>query len=202
MKITSKMVQDLRQKTGLGIMKCKEALIETDGDVNAAVDYLRKKGLADATKKAHRATSEGIVGNYIHHSNKLGVLVEVMCETDFVAKTDDFQNLAKDIAMHIASSNPLYVDKDNVPPEVIEKEKAIYREQIASMNKPEKIMEKIIEGKISKFYEQVCLLHQPFIKQDDVSVQEHIKNTIAKLGENIQVGRFVRLNLGEESAEE
>lgn len=197
MEITASMIADLRNRTGLGVMKCKEALTETKGDINAAVDYLRKKGLADAAKKAHRTTSEGLIGHYIHHSNKLGVLVEVLCETDFVAKTDDFQNLVKDVAMHIASANPLYLDPESVPADVLEKEKAIYREQVASMGKPEKVIEKIVEGKLSKFYSQFCLLDQPFIKQDDITIRELINTCISKLGENIKIARFMRLKLGE-----
>ena len=197
MQITTAMIQDLRSKTGLGIMKCKEALTHTKGDVDAAVDHLRKQGLADATKKAHRATSEGLVGSYIHHSGKLGVLVEIMCETDFVAKTEGFQDFAKDIAMHIASSNPNYLDRDSIPEDVLEKERGIYREQVAAMGKPENILEKIIEGKISKYYELVCLLDQKFIKQDDITVGDYLKNAISKFGENIRIGRFIRFNLGE-----
>ncbi|MBN1551474.1 translation elongation factor Ts [bacterium] len=197
MNITSSMVQELRAKTGLGIMKCKEALVETNGDIDAAVDYLRKKGLADAAKKAHRTTSEGILGHYVHHSDKLGVLVEVFCETDFVAKTDDFRAFVKDIAMHIASSNPSYLDRDSVPSDVLEKEKAIYREQVADLKKPEKIVEKIVDGKLNKFFSQVCLLEQPFVKQDDITVMEYTKSVIAKFGENVRIGRFVRMQLGE-----
>jgi elongation factor Ts len=197
MDITAAMIQELRSKTGLGVMKCKEALIETKGDINAAIDYLRKKGLADASKKASRITSEGVVGSYIHHSGKLGVLVEVMCETDFVAKTPEFQNLVKDIAMHIASANPTYLDQDAIPAEILENERVIYREQVAAMGKPANVVEKIVDGKLSKFYTQFCLLDQPFIKQEDVSIRDLINTCIAKLGENIKVNRFYRLKLGE-----
>ena len=197
MEITAGMIQELRGRTGLGVMKCKEALIETKGDMTAAIDYLRKKGLADAEKKAHRTTSEGLVGSYIHHSNKLGVLVEVMCETDFVAKTKEFQEMTKDIAMHIASANPTYLDPESVPAEVIEKEKAIYREQVASMGKPEKVVEKIVEGKLTKFYSQFCLMDQPFVKQEDLTIRQLVNGLISKLGENIKIGRFYRLKLGE-----
>jgi elongation factor Ts len=197
MEITSTMIQELRSKTGLGIMKCKEALIETKGDIEAAIEYLRKKGLAEAAKKSSRSTSEGLLGYYIHHSGKLGVMVEVFCETDFVAKTADFQELIKNVAMHIASAAPFYLDKDHVPTEVLEKERAIYREQVAEMKKPEKIIEKIVEGKLDKFYSQFCLLDQPYVKQDDITIRDYLNGFIAKLGENIQIGRFVRMNLGE-----
>lgn len=197
MDITASLIADLREKTGLGIMKCKEALLATDGDIEKAIEYLRKKGLADASKKAHRATSEGVVGSYIHHSNKLAVLVEVMCETDFVAKTDEFQQLVKDVAMHIASANPTYLDPESVPTDVIEKERAIYSEQVAALGKPQNIVEKIVDGKISKFYTQFCLTKQPFVKEEEKSVEEIIKAVIAKLGENIKIGRFVRMSLGE-----
>ncbi|MBN1356039.1 elongation factor Ts [bacterium] len=197
MQITTAMIQDLRSKTGLGIMKCKEALIETSGDIDKAVEYLRRKGLADASKKAHRATSEGVVGCYLHHSNKLGVLVEIFCETDFVAKTPDFQEFAKDIAMHIASIGPLYLDPDSIPEDVLEHERSIYREQVAAMGKPANIVDKIVEGKLTKFHQQVCLLNQQFVKQDDITVGDYVKNAISRFGENIRVGKFVRISLGE-----
>jgi elongation factor Ts len=197
MQITAAMIQDLRGKTGLGIMKCKEALKESNGNIDEAMEFLRRKGLADASKKAHRTTSEGVIGNYIHHSNKLGVLVEIFCETDFVAKTDDFREFTRDVAMHIASSMPTYLDESDIPEDVLEKERSIYREQVSAMGKPENIVEKIVEGKLKKFYQQVCLLHQPFVKQDDITVGELVKNSIAKFGENIKIGKFVRINLGE-----
>jgi elongation factor Ts len=197
MEITAKLIQELRSKTGLGIMNCKKALIETDGDIEKAIEYLRKKGLADAAKKAHRSTSEGLVGHYIHHSGKLGVLVEVMCETDFVAKTDQFKTLVKDIAMHIASSNPQYLDRESIPAEVLEKERSIYREQVLAMGKPEKIVDKIVEGKLGKYFSQVCLLDQPFVKDDSMTVQQYVNSVISQLGENIRIGRFVRVSLGE-----
>jgi elongation factor Ts len=197
MEITATLIQELRTKTGLGIMKCKEALIETKGDIEGAIDYLRKRGLADAAKKAHRSTSEGIVGFYNHHSNKLGVIVEVLCETDFVAKTSDFQNLVKDVAMHIASANPTYLDHDSVPADVLEREQAIYKEQVAGLGKPEKVVEKIVEGKMAKFYSQFCLLDQPFIKQEDITIREYVNSFISKLGENIRIHRYYRIKLGE-----
>lgn len=199
MEITAAMIQELRAKTGLGIMKCKNALKETDGDINAAIEHLRKKGLADASKKAHRTTSEGRVGYYIHHSGKLGVLVEVQCETDFVAKTDDFGEITRDIAMHIASMNPTFVDHEDVPAEVLEKEREIYRSQVAEMgNKPPNIIEKIVEGKLGKFYSQVCLMDQAFVKDDSMTVREYLKGKIAKLGENMVIRRFARIALGED----
>jgi len=199
MEITAAMIKELRAKTGLGIMKCKNALKETNGDINAAVEHLRKKGLADASKKAHRTTSEGRVGYYIHHSGKLGVLVEVQCETDFVAKTDDFNEITRDIAMHIASMNPIYVNPEDIPENILEKEKEIYRSQVAEMgNKPDHIIDKIVEGKLGKFYSQVCLMDQPFVKDDSMTVREYLKGKIAKLGENMLVKRFARISLGED----
>jgi elongation factor Ts len=197
MEITATMIQELRAKTGLGVMKCKEALTEAKGDIQTAIEYLRKRGLADAAKKSTRTTSEGVIGYYIHHSNKLGVLVEVLCETDFVAKTPDFQNVVRDVAMHIASANPLYLDKDAVPAEVLEKEREIYREQVASMGKPANVIEKIVEGKLAKFFSQFCLLDQAFIKQEDLTIRDLINSLISKLGENIKINRFHRMKLGE-----
>jgi len=199
MEITAAMIQELRAKTGLGIMKCKNALKETGGDIDAAIEHLRKKGLADASKKAHRTTSEGRVGYYIHHSGKLGVLVEVQCETDFVAKTDDFEEITRDIAMHIASMNPIYVDHEDVPENVLDKEREIYRSQVAEMgNKPANIIDKIVEGKLSKFYSLVCLMDQPFVKDDSMTIREYLKGKIAKLGENMVIKRFARIALGED----
>ncbi|MBN1295883.1 elongation factor Ts [bacterium] len=199
MEITAAMIQDLRSKTGLGIMKCKEALKESAGDINSAIEYLRKKGMADASKKAHRTTSEGRIGYYIHHSGKLGVLVEVQCETDFVAKTDEFLDVGRDIAMHVASMNPIYVEPSEIPADVLEKEREIYRSQVSEMgNKPANIIEKIVEGKLTKFYSLVCLMDQPFVKDDSMTVRDYVKGKIAKLGENIIVRRFARIALGEE----
>ena len=199
MEITASMIQELRKKTGLGIMKCKKALKETDGDLNAAIEYLRKKGMADASKKAHRTTSEGRVGYYIHHSGKLGVLVEIQCETDFVAKTDDFAEITREVAMHIASIMPTYVDKEDVPEDVLEKEREIYRGQVAEMgNKPANIIEKIVEGKLGKFYSQVCLMEQPFVKDDSMTIRDYLNGKIAQLGENMVIKKFARIALGEE----
>jgi len=199
MKITAAMIQELRSKTGLGIMKCKGALKETNGDLQAAIDYLRKKGMADASKKAHRTTSEGRVGSYMHHSGKLGVLIEIQCETDFVAKTDEFGEMLRDIAMHIASMDPTYVEKEDIPQDVIERETNIYRGQVEEMgNKPANIIEKIVEGKLNKFYSLVCLMDQDFVKDDSMTIREYLKGKIAKLGENMVIKRFARIALGEE----
>ncbi|RMG59376.1 MAG: translation elongation factor Ts [Deltaproteobacteria bacterium] len=199
MSVTPAMIKELRQKTGAGMMDCKEALVKSGGDMEKAVEYLRKKGLATAAKKATRTASEGLVASYIHAGGKIGVLVEVNCETDFVAKTDEFQALVKDICMQIAASNPQYVKPEDVPQDVIEREKEIYREQARQAGKPEKIIEKIVEGKISKFFEEACLMEQDFIKDPDKKVKDVVTEAIAKLGENIVVRRFVRFALGETS---
>lgn len=197
MEITASRVKELREKTGIGMMKCKEALVECAGDFEKAIDYLRKKGLDTAAKKSSRTTSEGRVASYIHSNNKIGVLLEINCETDFVAKSDEFAELAKDICMQIAASNPMTIRREDVPAELIDREKAIYAEQ--AKNKPEHIIDKIIEGKLSAFFKQVCLLEQPFIKDTSLAVADLIKEKIAKFGENITIGRFVRYQLGEEA---
>lgn len=196
--ISADMVKELREKTGAGMMECKKALQESNGDFEKAVTVLRQKGLASASKKAGRTASEGLVSSYIH-MDRIGVLVEVNCETDFVARTEDFRNLVKDIAMHIAAANPIYVSRDQVPPETIEKEKEIYRAQISG--KPPQVVEKIIEGKLEKFYNDTCLLDQVFIKDPEqkMKVKDLITEKIAKLGENIVVRRFARFQLGEKS---
>lgn len=198
MEITSAMVKELRVKTGTGMMDCKEALKATDGDFEKAIDYLRKKGLSAATKRSSKAAKDGTVASYIHMGGKIGVMVEINCETDFVAKTDDFQKMAKDIAMHIAASNPLYVRPDEVPADVLEREKEIYRSQLQEEKKPEKIWDKIIEGKLKKYYEEVCLVDQKFIKDTDITIGTLLSNTIAKTGENVVIRRFARFQLGEE----
>ena len=198
MSITSAMVKELRDKTGAGIMDCKEALNVSVGDFEKAIDYLRKKGMSAATKRSSKAAKDGVVASYIHMGGRIGVLVEVNCETDFVAKTDNFQLLAKDLTMHVAAANPLYVKPEDVPPEVIEREKEIYRSQAMAEKKPEKIWDKIIEGKLKKYYEDVCLLNQKFIKDTDITVETLLNNMIAKTGENIIIRRFVRFQLGEE----
>ena len=197
MAITAKMVQELRAKTGAGIMDCKHALTEADGDVEKAVEVLRKKGLASAAKRSERVTSEGTVASYIHGGGKLGVLVEVNCETDFVARTEQFQQLVKDVAMHIAASNPLYLKHEDVPEEVLNKEREIYRAQFADSKKPEHVVEKIVDGKMTKYFSEVCLYEQPFVKDSDRTVQQLVTETVAQLGENINIRRFARFVLGE-----
>jgi elongation factor Ts len=198
--ITSEMVKDLRVRTGAGMMDCKEALAAASGDFEKAIDYLRKKGMSAATKRSSKAAKDGTIASYIHMGGKIGVLVEVNCETDFVAKTEDFQVMARDIAMHVAASNPVYVRADEIPPETLEREKAIYREQLKVEKKPEKIWDKIIEGKLKKYYEDVCLVDQNFIKNTDITVGTLVSNMIAKTGENIVVRRFVRFQLGVDQA--
>jgi elongation factor Ts len=202
MEVAAKLVKELRERTGAGMMDCKKALVETGGDLEKAVDYLREKGLAAAAKRAGRQTSEGLVESYIHGVGKIGVLVEVNCETDFVAKTDQFRALARDIAMQVAASCPQYVSRDDVPTAILEKERSILRAQALHEGKPEKIVEKMVEGRLEKFFRENCLLEQPFIKNPDLTVQDVIKENIARLGENIVVRRFTRYELGEGVAEE
>jgi len=192
------MVKDLRVKTGAGMMDCKEALGAAEGDFDKAIDYLRKKGMSAATKRSSKAAKDGAVASYIHMGGKIGVLVELNCETDFVAKTEDFQAMARDLAMHVAASNPLYVKADDIPDAALDREKDIYRSQLAEENKPEKIWDKIIEGKLKKYYEEVCLMNQKFIKNTDITVDTLVGNMIAKTGENIVVRRFARFQLGED----
>jgi elongation factor Ts len=192
------MVKELRVKTGAGMMDCKEALAAADGDFEKAIDYLRKKGMSAATKRSSKAAKDGTVASYIHMGGKIGVMVEVNCETDFVAKTEDFQSMARDIAMHVAASNPLYVRADEIPAKTLEREKSIYREQLTAEKKPEKIWDKIIEGKLKKYNEEVCLVDQKFIKNTDITVGTLVSNMIAKTGENIIIRRFARFQLGEE----
>ncbi len=200
MSISASNIKELREQTGVGMMDCKKALTEAAGDMGKAVDLLRQKGLAMASKKASREASEGLVSSYIHMGGKIGVLVEVNCETDFVAKTDDYQNMVKDIAMHIAAANPSYVKRDEIPSEIIEKEKEIYASQVT--NKPPQVIEKIITGKLEKFYSDNCLVDQVFVKDPDgkIKVGDLIIERISKLGENIQIRRFARFQLGERSA--
>jgi len=197
MEISASFVRELREKTGAGIMDCKKALAECAGDLEKAVDYLRQKGLASAAKKMGRVAGEGQVGAYIHAGGKIGVLVEINCETDFVARTAEFQSLLKDITMQIAAANPRYIKPEDVSSEELEREKQIYRRQALDAGKPEKVVEKIVEGKVERFYSEVCLLEQTFIKDPDRKVQDLIRETIARLGENIQVRRFARYHLGE-----
>lgn len=198
MEISSAMVKQLRDKTGTGMMDCKEALIASGGDFEKAVDFLRKKGLSAATKRSSKAAKDGTVASYIHMGGRIGVMVEINCETDFVAKTEDFQTAAKDVAMHIAASNPLYLRPEEIPQEDLEREKEIYRSQLKEEKKPEKIWDKIIEGKLNKFYEDVCLTKQKFIKNTDINIETMINSMIAKTGENIIIRRFARFQLGEE----
>ncbi len=196
-KISAGMVKELREKTGAGMMDCKKALSEVNADMEKAVEFLRKKGLATAQKRAGRALNEGIIQSYIHMTGKLGVLVEVNCETDFVAKNEDFQEFAKNIAMHIAASNPLGISPEDVPEDLIEKEKEIYRAQALEMGKPENVIDKIVEGKLKKFYEESCLLNQPYVRDTNLSVADLLNELIAKIGENISIKRFVRYQIGE-----
>ncbi|NLY11473.1 MAG: translation elongation factor Ts [Firmicutes bacterium] len=195
--ITAAMVKELREKTGAGMMDCKKALTETQGDIDKAVDYLREKGLAAAAKKAGRIAADGLVDAYIHMGGRIGVLVEVNCETDFVAKTEEFQEFVRDIAMHIAAENPKYVSREDVPAEVIAKEKEILRAHALNEGKPEHIVDKIVEGRIDKFYNENCLLEQSFIKDPDVTIQDLLTAKIAKIGENIAIRRFARFERGE-----
>jgi elongation factor Ts len=195
--ITAAAVKELREKTGAGMMDCKNALVESKGDMDKASDILRKKGIASASKKASRAVNEGRIEAYIHPGSKLGVLVEINCETDFVANTDDFKSFARNIAMQIAASSPAYVKREDVDQETIDREMEIYREQAKSQGKPENIIDKIALGKLDKYYSEVCLLEQPFVKDPDKSVQDIVTETIAKLGENISIRRFNRFKIGE-----
>ena len=196
--ITAKAVQELRKKTGLGMMDCKKALQETDGHLEKAVEHLRKQGMSAVEKRAGRDASDGLIESYIHQGSRLGVLVEVNCETDFVARTDDFQIFAKDIAMHIAASQPLAVDRESIPAEAVEKEKAIFLEQAKNEGKPENIAEKIVEGRLEKYYQENCLLEQVFVKNPDQTIDELITELTAKIGEKISVRRFERFVLGGE----
>jgi len=195
--ITAAQVNELRKATGAGLMDCKKALTETGGDHEKAIDYLRTKGLAAASKKAGRIASEGVVGSYIHAGGKIGVLLEVNCETDFVAKNEAFQVFVKDIAMHIAAAAPLYVRREEVPVELLEREKDIYRAKAKESGKPDNIIEKIIEGQVNKFYADICLLEQSFVKDTDKTIQTYLNETIASIGENMSIRRFARFVLGE-----
>src|SRR5919106_4007818 len=197
MEINAAMVKKLRDATGAGMMECKAALTEANGNLEEATTILRKRGLAQATKKAGRSTNDGLIGSYIHMGGKIGVLVEINCESDFVARTEDFQNLAREVAMHIAAASPQYVKREDVPPEVLEREKDIYRGQMEGQNKPPQVIDKIVEGKLGSFYEQVCLLDQPSIRDPKVTIGQAVQAAIAKLGENISIARFVRFKLGE-----
>jgi len=188
-------IKKFREATGIGMVEAKQVLDEAGGDMAKATDILRSRGMKAASKKADRTTGEGFVGSYIHSNGKVSAMVEVLCETDFVARTDDFHALAKDLAMHIAAANPLYKSVEDVPAEVVEKERQIYKEQIAEEGKPEAIKEKIIEGKLNKFYDDACLLRQKFIKDEDITIEQLLQNAIQKIGEKIQVGKFVRFHI-------
>ena len=198
MAFTAKNVQELRQRTGAGMMECKRALEETGGNMEQAVENLRKKGIAKADKRVGKQTSEGQITSYIHHNGKVGVMLEVNCETDFVARTDDFKNLAREIALHIASAAPVSVDKDGVPVETVESERRIAEEQAKASGKPEAIIQRMVEGKVESYYKDNCLIYQPWIREPKKSIGDLIKEASSKLGENIQVRRFVRFQMGEE----
>ena len=197
MAIDASLVKQLRDKTGAGFMDCKKALMECEGDFEKSVDHLRAKGLALAARKAEREASEGLVGAYIHGGNKIGVLLEVNCETDFVARTDEFQALVKDLSMQVAAASPRYVRREDVDEEELERERAIYRQQASELNKPEPVLEKIVAGKMERFYEEACLMEQAFIKEPARRVKDLIQDSVARLGENIRVRRFVRYSVGE-----
>lgn len=198
MEIKAELVKELREKSSAGMMDCKKALVESNGDIKKAEEILKEKGLAKASKKASRATKEGIIDSYIHIGSKIGVILEVNCETDFVARNEMFKNFVHDIALHITAAAPLYVSKEDVPQEVLDKEKELYRKQALNEGKPEKIIDKIAEGKLKKYYEENCLLEQPFVKDNDVKIGDLLKQNIAKIGENIVIKRFERYILGEE----
>lgn len=197
MEISPKLVKELRDRTGAGMMDCKKALVEAKGNLAEAEIILRKQGIASAAKKSTRSTRQGIIGSYIHHGSQLGVLVEVNCESDFVARTDDFQQLVKDVAMQIAAHDPQFIRKEDVTPEVLNKEREIQRARALQEGKPEKVVDKIVDGRMSKFYEEICLYEQPFIRENSITISDLIKSVIAKVGENISVSRFVRFKVGE-----
>jgi elongation factor Ts len=195
--ISAAMVKQLRERTGAGIMDCKGALSECDGDISKAIDFLRTKGLATAAKRAGRAMTQGLIQSYIHMDGKLGVLVEVNCETDFVAKNDDFKEFAKNIAMHIAAINPVGIRPEDVPEETINREREIYRGQVLEMGKPEKIADKIVEGKLQKYFKENCLLNQAYVRDPEITITDYLNEMIAKIGENITIKRFIRFKIGE-----
>lgn len=194
--ITAEMVKLLREATNAGVLDCKKALTEANGDFEAAAELLRKKGLAAAAKKSHREANEGVIGTYVHTGARVASMVEVNCETDFVARTDQFQQLARDLAMHVTASRPTWVSRDEAPADAVEKEREIYREQMAGSGKPPQVVEKIIEGKLDKWYSELCLLEQPFVKDPNITIQDLLTSNIAALGENIKVRRFARLEIG------
>jgi elongation factor Ts len=195
--ITASLVKQLRERTGAGMMECKRALVESKGDLAEAEVLLRKWGVASAGKKAGRATRQGLVGSYIHAGGQIGVLIEINCESDFVARTDDFKELVHDVAMHVAATDPRYLRREDVPPEVLEQEKEIARERARNEGKPEKVLDRIVEGRLVKFYEEVCLLEQPFVKEATMTIDQLVKSKIGKLGENIGIARFIRFKVGD-----
>jgi len=197
MEISVELVKDLRQRTGAGVIDCRTALQEAKGNMEAAIDYLRRKGLATAAKKAGRIATDGLVSSYIHAGGKMGVLVEINCETDFVAKTEDFQTFVKNIAMHIAATNPQYIRREEIPEEVLGRERTIYRTQALEAEKPQKVIDKIVDGKMERYYSEVCLLEQTYVRDSDLTVKELLDGMIAKVGENISIRRFARFQLGE-----
>lgn len=197
MEITAKMVKELREQTGAGMMDCKKALQETEGNFDKASEYLREQGIAKASKKEGRATAEGVIATYVHPGDKLAVMVEINCETDFVARTDDFKSFCRDIAMHIAASNPMCVNREELDQEIIGKERDIYKAQAEKEGKPAQVIDKIVDGKIEKYYSEVVLLEQPFVKDNDLTVEEYVKRMIGSLGENMLIKRFARFRLGE-----
>ena len=196
--ITAEMVKLLREATNAGVLDCKKALTETNGDFEAAAEILRKKGLATAAKKASRDANEGLIGSYVHPGSKVVAIIEVNCETDFVARTDEFQQLARDLAMHVTAARPLWVAREDVPADVVAKEREVYGEQMANSGKPAQVIERIVDGKLDKWYSEVCLLEQPFIKDPDVTIKDLLTSRVASLGENIKVRRFSRLEIGAE----
>jgi elongation factor Ts len=200
--ITASLVNELRQRTGAGMMECKKALVEAKGDIGEAEVVLRKRGVASAAKKAGRATRQGLIGSYIHAGGQLGVMVEVNCESDFVARTDDFKELVHDLAMHIAAADPKYLRREDVPAAILDKEREIARDRARNEGKPEKVLERIVEGRVAKYYEEVCLLDQPFVKEATVTIDQLVKAKIAKLGENMSIARFVRFKVGDATAAE
>ncbi len=202
MEITAALVKDLRDRTGAGMMECKKALVEAKGDIAEAEVVLRKRGISMAGKKSGRATRQGLIGSYIHAGGQLGVLVEVNCESDFVGRTDDFKELVHDVAMHIAAADPKYLRREDVPAEVLEKEKEIARDRAKAEGKPERVIDRIVEGQLAKFYEATCLLDQPFVKEATLTIDQLVKTKIAKLGENMSIARFVRFKVGDVAAAE
>jgi elongation factor Ts len=197
MEVSAASVKELREKTGAGFVDCKKALEETNGDIEKAVDFLRQKGLSAAAKKSGRIASEGVVGSYIHGGGKIGVLIEVNCETDFVAKNEDFLNFVKDVGMHIAAVNPVCVERRELPHESLDRERAVVKAQALESGKPEKVIEKIVEGRMEKFYAESCLLEQPFVKNPDITINDYLNQTVAKIGEKISIRRFTRYQMGE-----